>query len=170
MGAGIGPGPRLSEQHPRKDEPVRHRILRAPLRPREAPAAETAAIETDRRRKHERDGLLGRREGGERIGDRRHAGEDRAAGQDEGLVGLEDHREVQDGGLVGPDEGAGALLGGDAAGTAVGVARLLRPHQPVGGRQGQARLRRLVAQHDHICLASLNFPATGGLDRSFEPF
>ena len=78
---------------------------------------------------------------GERVGERREPGIERAAGRPQRLLGLQHDRELDEIEAAHVNERAGALLGGHAGGVGKGVADLPQGHQPERRRQVERRLR-----------------------------
>ena len=98
-----------------ENQPFRYAVFGAFGRPAEPSAAEQPRIETDRVRPVERDLPLRRTMGGNRIGQRIHAGKECPARRAERFVGFEHHRELDQIVTAHPHQCPGARLRCDLA-------------------------------------------------------
>src|SRR5215472_13335671 len=99
-----------------EDEPIGPRVIVSSLRPAETTASHEAATNLQPVRPFDRDRRLGRRERGERIGERRHAGIKAAARSRERLLRLEYDRKLREVEPSDKNQGSGAEFSGVGGG------------------------------------------------------
>ena len=112
------------------------------LRPGQPAAAHQAVIDRNRIRPVDGDGGFRLRVGGERIGQRRHAGIEGAPRLPQRLVRFQHHGEFGEIEAPDIDQRAGALLGRDRCRMREGVAQFAQAHQRERRRQRQFRRQR----------------------------
>ena len=123
----------------RANQPIGNGVLGATLRPAEPQPADEPAIEQHGVGPAKLHLPLGRAMRRERVADRVHGGEMRAARRNERLVGLQHYGEFEKIVAPHPDERPCPRLGRDGASVREGVAALAQRHRREAGRQVERR-------------------------------